>query len=135
MSESLSAPDVHLISLRPELEGLIVPSKYYGIAAAGRSAIFIGDTDGEIARVLKQSETGAVVAQGDGKELADTVLRMAHNPATADEQGRRARVLFERESDRPAVLAARLWLSSISLPHRARASGQSNSRSNKTSVN
>jgi colanic acid biosynthesis glycosyl transferase WcaI len=32
---SLSVPDVHLISLRPQLEGLIVPSKFYGIAAVG----------------------------------------------------------------------------------------------------
>src|SRR5262249_8429579 len=31
---SLGLPDVHLISLRPQLEGLIVPSKFYGVAAA-----------------------------------------------------------------------------------------------------
>ena len=31
------------ISLKPILEGLIVPSKYYGIAAAGRPAIFVGN--------------------------------------------------------------------------------------------
>ena len=43
LAESLSVADVHLVSLRPELEGLIVPSKFYGIAAAGRPAIFIGD--------------------------------------------------------------------------------------------
>ena len=33
LAESLSAADVHIVSLRPELEGLIVPSKIYGIAA------------------------------------------------------------------------------------------------------
>ena len=38
---SLSVPDVHWISLRPELEGLIVPSKVYGIAAAGRPIIAV----------------------------------------------------------------------------------------------
>ena len=35
LSYSLSAPDVHWISLKPEMEGLIVPSKFYGVAAAG----------------------------------------------------------------------------------------------------
>lgn len=105
LSESLSAADVHLISLRPELEGLIVPSKYYGIAAAGRPAIFIGDTDGEIARIVKDSQTGAAIAQGDGKALAQSVLAMANNPAMAREQGLRARALFEAEFDWPDALA------------------------------
>ena len=52
LSQSLSAADVHLVSLRPELEGLIVPSKFYGITAVGRPTLFIGDRDGEIARLL-----------------------------------------------------------------------------------
>jgi glycosyltransferase involved in cell wall biosynthesis len=37
---SLTVGDVHLISLRQELEGLIVPSKFYGILAAGRPVLF-----------------------------------------------------------------------------------------------
>lgn len=105
LSEGLSAADVHLISLRPELEGLIVPSKYYGIAAAGRPAIFIGDSDGEIARILTESGTGAVVAQGDGEALAEIVLGMAIDAANAEEMGHRARSLFEREFDWPYALA------------------------------
>ena len=36
LSETLGVGDVHLVSLVPKLEGLIVPSKFYGIAAAGR---------------------------------------------------------------------------------------------------
>ena len=51
---SLSIPDVHWISLRPALEGLIVPSKIYGIAAAGRPMIAITARDGEIARLVQQ---------------------------------------------------------------------------------
>src|SRR5262249_23188636 len=56
LSQSLSAADLHLISLRPELEGLIVPSKFYGILAAGRASIFIGDPNSEIARTLAHTE-------------------------------------------------------------------------------
>lgn len=33
---NFSVADVHLVSLDPRLEGFIVPSKFYGIAAAGR---------------------------------------------------------------------------------------------------
>ena len=38
----LTLPDVHLVSLKPALEGLIVPSKFYSSIAAGRAVIFIG---------------------------------------------------------------------------------------------
>ena len=40
LGETLGLADVHLVSLNPKLEGLIVPSKFYGIAAAGRPTIF-----------------------------------------------------------------------------------------------
>ncbi|MBK8995836.1 MAG: glycosyltransferase family 4 protein [Myxococcales bacterium] len=36
LAESLSAADVHLVSLRLGLEGLLVPSKLYGALASGR---------------------------------------------------------------------------------------------------
>ena len=39
---SLTLPDVHLVSLKPALEGLIVPSKFYSAIAAARPVIFIG---------------------------------------------------------------------------------------------
>ena len=52
MRRAWRAADVRLVSLLPELEGLIVPSKVYGILAAGRPAIFIGDTHGEVATLL-----------------------------------------------------------------------------------
>ena len=104
LSESLSLPDVHLISLRPELEGLIVPSKYYGIAAAGRPAIFVGDPEGEIAKTITQSETGFVVREGDGASLAGAILTLASEPGLASVQGERARALFEAEFDFPVAL-------------------------------
>ncbi len=49
LGESLAACDIHLVTLLPAFEGLIVPSKFYAAAAAGRAVIFIGDPDGEIA--------------------------------------------------------------------------------------
>ena len=35
-SQVMSTADIHLVMLNPKLEGLIVPSKIYAIAAAGR---------------------------------------------------------------------------------------------------
>ena len=106
LSASLSVPDVHLITLRPGLEGFIVPSKYYGVAAAGRPAIFIGDPDGEIGRILSATGTGLVVAEGDGAALARAIISLAHDRRLADDMGRRARALFEQKYDLTFAVAA-----------------------------
>jgi len=73
LDQSLSVSDVHLISLKPELEGLIVPSKFYGVLAAGRPVIFIGDNEGELAKVIKRENCGQVAKQDDYQELVDSV--------------------------------------------------------------
>ncbi len=100
LAESLSSADVHLVSLRPELEGLIVPSKFYGIAAAGRATIFIGDADGEIARTLARIDAGITVAQGDGDALATAVMALAAAPARGAAMGARARQAFDSAYDK-----------------------------------
>jgi colanic acid biosynthesis glycosyl transferase WcaI len=95
LSESLSAADVHIVALRPELEGLIVPSKFYGVAAAGRPILFIGGRDGEIARLITRNACGVTVAIGDGAGLADAVSKMARDPDGCRMMGERARVMCE----------------------------------------
>ena len=105
LAQSLSAADLHLVSLRPELEGLIVPSKFYGIAAAGRPAIFIGDTDGEIARLIRRHACGRTVAVGDGAGLAQTIIDLAADPAACQRMGVRARQAFEVDFDKPIAIA------------------------------
>jgi len=49
-------------SLRPDLEGLVVPSKFYGIAAAGRPIIAVAATDGEIAQLIARYHCGFPIA-------------------------------------------------------------------------
>jgi colanic acid biosynthesis glycosyl transferase WcaI len=105
LAESLGASDVHLVSLRPELEGLIVPSKFYGITAVGRPSIFIGDTDGEIARLIARYECGFTVAMGDGLRLAQCILALAGNADLRRGFGERARGACESEFDRSIAIA------------------------------
>jgi colanic acid biosynthesis glycosyl transferase WcaI len=102
LAESLSVPDVHLISLRPELEGLIVPSKYFGITAAGRPAIFIGDPEGEIGRILIKTATGFVAPEGDGVGLAQAVRRLAEDWRLREDMGRRARPFSKLDTTCPS---------------------------------
>ena len=99
LNKSLGLPDVHLIVLRPETEGLIVPSKFYGIAAAGKPSLFIGDPDGEIARILKKYQVGAVIQTNDSDFLARQIRDMKQDVEKKRILGENARKVFENEYD------------------------------------
>jgi colanic acid biosynthesis glycosyl transferase WcaI len=106
LAESLSAADVHLVSLRPELEGLIVPSKIYGVAAAGRGAIFIGDSDGEVARLLARHDFGLTVPVNDAGALAGAIHTLTRDPKRCAALGRNARTAFDSAFDVSAAIGA-----------------------------
>jgi glycosyltransferase involved in cell wall biosynthesis len=93
LSDSLAAADVHFVSLLPALEGLIVPSKIYGILAAGRPTLFAGDTAGDLARLVMEEGCGIAVAVGDSARLAAELTALHESPARLQSMGARAREL------------------------------------------
>lgn len=73
LSESLSVPDIHLVSLDPACEGSIVPSKVYGVRAADRPVLFLGAADGATARDFAPCNAGWVL-DPDKPETWEPVL-------------------------------------------------------------
>jgi colanic acid biosynthesis glycosyl transferase WcaI len=97
---SLSVPDVHWISLRPELEGVIVPSKFYGIAAAGRPIIAITAKNGEIAQIVESENCGVAIEPGNSDALADAISRLSTDPEMTAGMARRARAMLDAKFTR-----------------------------------
>jgi glycosyltransferase involved in cell wall biosynthesis len=91
LSLSLSTGDIHLISLKSGMEGLIVPSKLFGIMAAARPSIFIGEPSSEIARILTESGCGLVVKPGDAAGLTEAIRTLARDPGLAKRMGDQGR--------------------------------------------
>lgn len=106
LPESLSAADVHLISLREGLEGFLVPSKLYGALASGRPICYVGPAGCEVARVTRESGLGWEGRPGDARGLAAAVELLAE-PERWARVGAAARSVFDREFDR--FHAARRW--------------------------
>src|SRR6516165_10853410 len=104
LSYSLAVADAHWLSLNPKLEGLIVPSKFYGIAAAGKPIIVIADKYGEIARLVQQHGCGIVIAPGDAEALVDALRLLSKAPETISEMGRRARAMLDAHFARQKAL-------------------------------
>src|SRR5215216_6399045 len=103
---SLGVADVHCISLKPPLEGLIVPSKFYGIAAAGRPIIAITAADGEIARLVGEYDCGIVIEPGQADALAALLTELSTDARAVAEMGARARAMLDGVSPVSRPLSA-----------------------------
>ena len=97
---SLSLADIHLISQTESMTGLLVPSKLYGIMAAGRASVFIGSDRAEVGRVLTECDCGRVVRVGDVDGLVNTITGLADNPETCRRMGDAAREAMANQFDR-----------------------------------
>ena len=86
LAELLAAGDIHLITMLPSFAGVMVPSKLYGVLAAGRPAIFVGPTAAEPALTVRELGCGAVVEPGDAEGLVRAIR------ALADDRDRRVRM-------------------------------------------
>jgi len=103
---SLAAADVSLITLAPGLAGLSVPSKTYGIMAAARPILFVGDLSSEIASIIKEGGCGTVISSGEGERLARLIEEWSQDKTPLAQAGRRARMIFEKSFDRPHAVKA-----------------------------
>lgn len=106
LGETLSAADVHLITQAPGTAGLIVPSKLYGILAAGRPAIYIGPSETEVARTLRENKLGYVLQIGDVDGLLAALTELRGGGANRDLHQRARAVLVAHHSTE--VCCARL---------------------------
>jgi glycosyltransferase involved in cell wall biosynthesis len=100
LAESLSAADVHLITLSPNVLGLLEPSKLYGVMAAGRPALFVGPAESEVARTIEREGCGRVFPNGDARGLAAAIASLAGDAPTRDHMGRRGRDALVARYDR-----------------------------------
>ena len=80
LAESLSAADLHLISMLPGSAGCVVPSKIYAIMAAGRPVVAMMDKNSEVASLVNKYEIGKVVTPGDAEALANAITEASDNP-------------------------------------------------------
>jgi glycosyltransferase involved in cell wall biosynthesis len=94
LPHSLTVPDLHLVTLRPEWEGLVMPSKLYGALAAGRPIVFIGDPEGDTARIVRDGP--GLVARADAiPALAAQIRALRRDPARLAQKGAAARRAYE----------------------------------------
>jgi colanic acid biosynthesis glycosyl transferase WcaI len=106
LAESLGAADLHLIPLMRGAAGCLVPSKIYGILAAGRPFVAMMEADAEVARIAREHRVGFVVEPGDAGALADVIVSANRNRNDLRAMGERAREVAVRLFDRNVATSA-----------------------------
>jgi glycosyltransferase involved in cell wall biosynthesis len=108
---SLTVADVHLISLRAETRGIVVPGKLYGAMASGRPTLFIGPDHCESADTVRQAECGLTLRLGDTAGLVEALTQLADDPERAAAMGRRGRAGFLAHHEK--TLCCARWSTAI----------------------
>ena len=90
---SLNAGDVHWCVNAKGIKGVSCPSKYYGIAAAGKAVLSVLEKDSEIRCIIEETHGGLCSEPGDYKAMAENLKWFIENSDTDKvvEMGKRSR--------------------------------------------
>ena len=97
---SLASGDLHYVGLARGLSGYVVPSRLYGILAAGRPVLVSADADSEIVRIVEEVGCGIVVPPGRPELVAGVIRDVVEGRLSLVGMGELGRPWVEREADR-----------------------------------
>jgi colanic acid biosynthesis glycosyl transferase WcaI len=104
---SLSAADVHLVSVGNDVVGVVHPCKVYGAMAVSRPILLLGPNPCHVSDLVREHHLGWQISHGDVEGAAKTIKEIVSTPQPELEaMGRRARVLIDRELSK-SVLCGR----------------------------
>jgi colanic acid biosynthesis glycosyl transferase WcaI len=86
----LAAGDIHIITVKRGLEGVIVPSKLYPILAAGKPVLAVSTPKTDVARIVTEAGCGIVVDPDDPAAVANAIKDLAARPERVAEMAHRA---------------------------------------------
>lgn len=87
----MRAGDLHVITVRRGLEGVVVPSKLYSTLAAGRPVLVIAAPESDAARIVTAAGCGISANPDDPMAVATAIQELRNDPARLAEMGRRAK--------------------------------------------
>jgi glycosyltransferase involved in cell wall biosynthesis len=106
LSHSLGAADLHLVPLTAELSRCLMPSKLYGILAAGRPFLTNAPESSELHELTMKHNIGFTVKAGSPSEIANKIQSVKAHIQIRVEMGRNGRKLAEDRFTREEAVTA-----------------------------
>ena len=99
--------DLHLVTLRDEVAGLLVPSKYAAALAAGRPVLVVGGSGSDLFAEVEREGLGWA-CEHDAAQVERALKEAISQPSLVERSGARARDVFEQRYSRQRSIAS--WL-------------------------
>jgi colanic acid biosynthesis glycosyl transferase WcaI len=87
----MAAGDVHIVTVKRGLEGVVVPSKLFSILAAGRPVLAVAPEECDAVRIVCEARCGLAADPDNPAAVAEALRSLRSDPAGLVEMGRRAR--------------------------------------------
>jgi glycosyltransferase involved in cell wall biosynthesis len=102
VSSVLAAADAHIITVKRGLEGVVVPSKMYGILAAGKPIVAVAPRECDVVSLGEAKGFSISADPGDPAGFAQLVRQLSHNAAKLEVMAKSALTAapeYERSSE------------------------------------
>jgi colanic acid biosynthesis glycosyl transferase WcaI len=104
LPESLSSAHLHFVGLAEGLAGFVVPSRLYGIMAAGRPVVVAADPESETAQVVERIGCGIVIPPSRPELLAEVIRDAYEGRYDLDAMGALGRAYVTTDADTRVAL-------------------------------
>jgi glycosyltransferase involved in cell wall biosynthesis len=104
LESHLSLGDLHIVTLRQEWTGAVVPSKFFGALAAGRPVLFVGSAKSAVAKWISQYRLGWTVSADNMDIVADELRSLAGRSESISTLFDHCREVYHANFSRETVL-------------------------------
>ncbi len=104
LGDRLASADIHVVSLREEWTGMVVPSKFFGALAIGRPVLYCGSERSAIAQWIQEHKVGWVLTCENVLGVADELRSYSLNKSEMDSMNERCHRVYTQHFSRNVVL-------------------------------
>jgi glycosyltransferase involved in cell wall biosynthesis len=104
LHERLTSADIHLLSLRSEWQGIVVPSKFFGSLAVGKPLLFAGPDNSAIARWIREFDVGMILNLENKEEVANILLKYAEDNQQLQAQQEKAFRVYQEKFSKKYIM-------------------------------
>jgi colanic acid biosynthesis glycosyl transferase WcaI len=105
LERRLAAGDCHLVSLRPEWTGTVVPSKFFGALAMGRAVVFAGSPQSAISQWIREFDVGWVLTPETLAAVGADLRELAASPQRLEALRERCHRVYHEQFSRRQMTA------------------------------
>ena len=79
LESRLGSADIHMLSLKNNWAGVVVPSKFFGSISIGRPVLYAGKRESDIGQWITKFDVGLILDEYNVKEIADRLIEFSDN--------------------------------------------------------